>query len=72
MYQCQSLAYIEAVGHGNGYIPDIFPFVAACYNVTFITDETRAARNGEPAHKYQSWKRSCGQGFVNFYGGMYK
>ena len=36
------------------YTPDIFPLVAISYNVTFITDETRAARNGEPAHKYQS------------------
>ena len=36
------------------YTPDIFPLVAIGYNVTFITDETRDARNGEPAYKYQS------------------
>ena len=52
--------------------PNLILLVSARYNLTFITDETRAARNSEPAHKYQSWKRSCGQGFVNFYGGMYK
>ena len=52
--------------------PNLILLVAARYNVTFITDETRAARNGEPAHKYQSRNRSCGQGFVTFYGGMYK
>ena len=50
-----SVSYRQWEGNGNSSIPDIFPLVhvAARYNVTFITDETRDARNGEPAHKYQ-------------------